>query len=379
MNRPLRIAQITTERGFSGGEVQLLLLVEGLRRHGHRIVVICPPHSRTAQEAAQRNIDHVAISMRNGIDLVAVLRLVLALRSFDADLVHLHSGRANWLGGLAARSAGKPAVSTRRMDRRVKRNWRTQLIYGRLVQRVVSISPAVTQCLTEGGVPLERIRLVYEAVDPDRLRPAAGRDDTRVALGALSDERVLLTLAALIQRKGVDVLLDALALLSREGLRPWLWVAGDGPERQALAARAARLGIADRVRFLGERRDTGDLLAASDIFVLPSRREGLGVSALEAMAAGRAVVCSAVGGLQYSVVEGRTGLLFPPGDATALAEALARALREDDLRDRLAGAGPARIAEGFLAEQMIMAHLNLYGEMLRGLSPLDSPATTNLP
>jgi glycosyltransferase involved in cell wall biosynthesis len=118
------------------------------------------------------------------------------------------------------------------------------------------------------------------------------------------------------------------------------------------------------VRFLGVRDDIGDLLAAADVVVLPSRREGLGNAALEAMGAGRAVVASAVGGLGEAVVDGRTGLLVPAEDAPALAAALERVVRDPDLRNRLAAEGPRRIAEGFLPEQMVSAYERLYQDVL---------------
>src|SRR6185295_7064138 len=106
--------------------------------------------------------------------------------------------------------------------------------------------------------------------------------------------------AALVRRKGIDVLLEAMAILANEHGALRLWIAGEGSEREALQTQVAQLGLVSAVRFLGRRDDTADLLAACDIFVLPSRHEGLGVAALEAMAAGKAVVCSAVGGLNYS-------------------------------------------------------------------------------
>jgi glycosyltransferase involved in cell wall biosynthesis len=327
--------------------------------------LFCPPGSRSAAEAERRNIEYTSVRMRNDLDLGAVLSLRRHFRQGAFNIVHLHTGRANWLGGLAAWTVGVPAVSTRRMDRRVKRGWRSRLIYGRLVQRTVAISPAVHDCLRAGGVEPKTIGLIYEAVDPVRVRPSAAPGATRAALGASAGDRVLLVLAALIRRKGVDVLLDAMGILAAAGLRPCLWVAGDGPEREALEAQAYALGLQEQVRFLGQRDDTADLLAACDVFVLPSRREGLGVSALEAMAAGRPVVCSAVGGLRSSVIDGRTGLVVPPDDAVALGAALHSLLRDDVLRRRLGEAGPARIGEGFQASQMIDAHIGLYREVLR--------------
>jgi glycosyltransferase involved in cell wall biosynthesis len=173
-------------------------------------------------------------------------------------------------------------------------------------------------------------------------------------------------LANLVPRKGVDVLLEALARLEPA---PRLWIAGDGPERGALEALAKQLGLAERVHFLGRCDDTGDLLAACDVFVMPSRLEGLGVAALEAMAAGRPVVASRVGGLAGLVVHERTGLLVPSDDVASLADALRRVLDDAALRTALGAEGPRRIAEGWLAEQMVGAYEALYVELLSSEAP----------
>jgi glycosyltransferase involved in cell wall biosynthesis len=361
----LCLAQVDSESGYSGGEVEVFLMIEGLRARAHRCVLFCPPGSRAEQEAKRRGIETVAVRMRNDLDLPAIATLARGLRRVGADLVHVHTGRANWLGGWAARAAALPAVATRRMDRDVKRGWHTRLVYGHLTRAVAAISPSVADGLRRAGVPAERVHLIYEAVDPARIAPRRRREETRASLAAGDGDRVVLCLAAAVRRKGLDVLLDALSLLAAEGLRPKAWIAGDGPERVALEAQAQRLGLARQVHFLGERTDGADLLAACDLLAMPSHREGLGVAALEAMASGRPVVCSAVGGLRDAVVHERTGLQIPPGDARALAGAVGRLLRDDALRERLGAAGPGRIGEGFLPEQMVGAYEALYLEVLR--------------
>jgi glycosyltransferase involved in cell wall biosynthesis len=208
------------------------------------------------------------------------------------------------------------------------------------------------------------IRVITSAVDPEALYPQLGRAATRAQAGLASEASLLLVVAALFQRKGVDVLLDALARLADDGLRPALWIAGQGPARPALEKQARELGLDHQVRFLGERGDIADLLAACDVFILPSRSEGLGVAALEAMAAGRAIVATRVGGLAEAVVDESTGLLVPPADPAALAGALARLLRDPALRARLAEAGPARIDAGFRADDLVEAYEDLYFELL---------------
>ncbi len=363
-NRTLFIAHVDAETGFSGGEVQVFLLMEGLRAQGHRNVLLCPPRSRCASEAHGRGLPCLQVSMRNDVDLPAVFSLYRAFRRLAPDIVHLHTGRATWLGAIASRLAGIPAVTTRRMDRPVRRGIRTWLVYRHLVQGVAAISQAVADRLISGGVPPERIEIIHSSVDPSRL--AAGRDpsELRALLGAGPRERVLLSLAVLARRKGIDILLSSLAHLRDRGLQPLLWIAGEGPERAVLQRQAEELALAGQVRFLGHRSDKADLLAACDALVLPSRREGLGVSALEAMAAGRAVVASSVGGLQEVVRHGETGFLVPAEDPKALADALFRLLTDDKLRTEMGAAGASRVARDFNARHMVASYERLYRSVL---------------
>ena len=141
--------------------------------------------------------------------------------------------------------------------------------------------------------------------------------------------------------------------------------AGDGEERSRLEDRARQLHIADRVRFLGSRQDVPALLACCDVFVLPSLYEGLPLSVLEAMAAGRPVVATSISGTDEAVVDGVTGLLVPPSDAGALAAALNRVLSDRDLAARLANAGRTAVNEKFSSEIMVRNTAQLYEELLQ--------------
>lgn len=362
----LTIAHVTGETGFSGGEVQVFLLMQGLAQRGHRNVLICPPDSRSEAQARQREIEVLPVAMRSSFSPLALGRATRALRQCAPNMVHLHTGRANWVGGLAALRAGLPAITTRRMDRPVKRGLRTRWLYGRGVRHAVAISPAVRERLLAAGVPPEMTSVIPSAVDPASLHPAREREQIRRELSLSEDVCCLLVLATLVRRKGIDVLLDALALL-RDGQEegPIVLIAGEGEERATLEERARRHGLA-RVRFLGLRDDKAELLAACDALVLPSRREGLGVAALEAMACGRPVLASRVGGLAETVRDGETGLLVAPEDPDALAEAIARLLGDVALRERLGAAGPARVAKGHLPEQMTASYEKLYLEVLGG-------------
>ena len=141
-------------------------------------------------------------------------------------------------------------------------------------------------------------------------------------------------------------------------------IVGDGPDRPELASEARRLGLESVVQLAGERNDVPELLAASDIFVLSSRSEGLPLSILEAMAAGLPVVATTVGGVPELVLEGETGLLVPPGDPQALAGAIERLLDDSTLRGRLGAAGRIRVEERFDLVSTRQAHLDLYSTLL---------------
>ena len=144
-------------------------------------------------------------------------------------------------------------------------------------------------------------------------------------------------------------------------------IAGEGPERSALEAQARTLGLADRVVLLGYRDDVCDLLASCDLFVLPSLFEGLPLSVLEAMAAGKPVVATAIGGTDEAVVHGETGLLVPPADAASLAKAIRTALSDPRLSQRLGAAGRARVYQEFSAQTMVRHITEIYDELLDSL------------
>src|SRR5690606_20027169 len=158
-----------------------------------------------------------------------------------------------WLGGPAARWVGVPALTTRRMDREVTPGWRSRLVHRSWTRRTVAISPAVAECLRAGGVPDARVRTIWSAVEPAAPAPKRSREFVRAELGVDEDTPVVLALGTLVPRKGLDVLLEALHLCRDE--RWVLWIGGEGPERGALEAHAAELGIAPRVRMLGRRTD----------------------------------------------------------------------------------------------------------------------------
>ncbi len=357
----MHIFHVDPEMGFSGGEVQVFLLIDGLVERGHTCTVVAQPGSAVEKAARERYLPTVSLPMRADWDVFAVRKLTKILAKTWPDVVHLHTGRANWLGGWAAHRVGLPVVSTRRMDRRVKRNWKNGRIYGSFVTQTAAISPAVLKQLHEGGVLPHSTQLIWSVVDPARLKPTRMRAEVRRDLEVQDDRALVLAAGALVPRKGYDSLLRSISKLQE---RPVLCIAGGGPDRVALQALAAELGVEDCVRFLGRRSDIPNLLAAADLFAMPSHAEGLGIAALEAMAVGLPLLASAVGGLKDLVVDGETGLLLPHGDVDAWATALERTLADPEARKSMGQAGRRRVQESFLPVQMVDGYEKLYRKAL---------------
>ncbi len=368
--RSLAVLHVDPERGLGGGERQVLGLVEHLHHAGVRQTVAAHPDGRLAPIVAQLGVGVVPLAIRNHLDVLAAWRLSGLLARERYDILHFHTARAHAMAALVGAgrgfSRGVARIVTRRMDYRLRGGWYTRRLYNHEVQAVVAISDGVRAMLIESGVEAARITVVPSGVEADRFVPSAGaRATTRARLAAPEGACVLVVVGALEARKGHAVLLDALARLGDPRLI--VWCAGEGGARPALEAQRAGLGLEAQVRWLGRVDDVADLLAGADVMVMPSHQEGLGVAALEAMAAGLPVIASRVGGLPEAVVDGATGLLVPPNDAAALAAAIARLAADPELRRRFGAAGSARVRARFTMAGMAAATLAVYRRVHRDI------------
>jgi len=352
----MRVLHVDPERAWGGGEVQVLALVSVLAARGHASTVAAHPEGPLARAAAAAGARIIPLGIANHFDVRAALVLRRLAPGFD--VVHFHTARAHALAPLS-RGRGARLVVTRRMDYVPAGGPYVRFLYNRAVDAVIAISEGVRTALIRVGVRAERIRVVPSGIDARALAaPPAARAAVRREWGLGDDEVAVVALGALEVRKGHAVLLAAAAGLASAAPRLRYVFCGEGRQAKALAGAAAALDGA--ARLVGFRRDVAACLAAADIVALPSLQEGLGVAALEAMAAGRPVVASRVGGLAEAVVHEETGLLVPPGDPTALAAALARLARDPDLRARLGAAGRARVLARYTAARMAEGTLACY-------------------
>jgi glycosyltransferase involved in cell wall biosynthesis len=293
-------------------------------------------------------------------------RFASQLREASPDVFHAH---LNWPLAcrhelIAARLAQVPAiVATAHLCsglEDVRFGWLKQAIQVRTIDKYIAVSENVKEWLCRDlHVAGSKVQVVRNGVSlgmPVNRRSSAESG----AHTADHERRIVLTTARLHRGKGINYLLHA-AKLVPEAL---FLIAGDGPDRNELERLADKLGIQGQVQFLGYREDIPELLVASDLFVLPSLYEALGLAAIEAMAAGKPVVASAVGGLRESVVDGVTGLLVPPKDPESLAAAIRRVLSDRALATSLGEVGRTRAIQFFSAKAMVSGVTQVYDELL---------------
>ncbi|WP_028648321.1 glycosyltransferase family 4 protein [Nocardiopsis sp. CNT312] len=357
-----RIALVMgTSTGGVGRHVRSL--AEGLRRGGHRVAVIGP-------ESADRVFGFTAAGLRfapvpigaapSAGDPGAVLRLGLLTRG--ADVVHAHGMRAGALCALAGASPlvvtahnappsaeGPLALAYPALERIVA--WRAAAVLG--------VSDDLVRRLRAAGARGAGAAVVAA---PPVGAPREGREATRADLAVLPDRPLVLTVGRLAEQKGLDTLLAAAPAIADRSPEPVVAIAGDGPLWGVLHDTAAELR-AD-VRMLGHRSDVADLLAAADVFCLPSRWEGPALVVMEALRAGLPVVATRVGGIP-DLCEG-AALMVPPGDPRALAAAVGRVLDDPVLAGQMRARSTAAAGKLPTEEDAVEAAAAVYRTMVRG-------------
>ena len=350
---PTAIAPMVLISGLApgGAERVVVSLACRLAERG-RAPVVCTittegDDAQLAGELCAAHVPRHDLGARRLSDPMAAVRYLRMLARARIDVVHAH-GQDAWILAASLRSVARvPLVFTRHVMEEPSGTWRQSLrrraalAAARHADALVAPSSATAERLAQiAGVQVSRIRVIHNGVDLERFSPAAGaasRGAIRRALGLAADDLAVLMPAVLRPGKGHEVLLDALPMIMSELPRVRLLFAGAGEREDELRARAAPLGAA--VAFLGHRRDLPELLAASDLVVLPSFSEALPTALIESAAAGRPVVATRVGGTPDVVQHGVTGLLVPPGDVPALAAAVVSVLRDPSKADSFGRAG----------------------------------------
>ncbi|MDG6996866.1 MAG: glycosyltransferase family 4 protein [Nitrososphaerota archaeon] len=358
----IKIAHIIHSTAVGGGPVIVRTLIRGFNTKEFINILIADQDGPIFDEIERMNIRTLRIALNSKRKfLFSIPRLVRAIKAESADVVILYGQFSGTLGGIAARLAGVhriiysaqfPSFVTDFDFSRKLRNHAVEWISCKCAKRVVCISKTdYEQYLRRRMSDISKMVVIHNSFDEEELNNRQEFPSLRLPGGKLIG-----FIGRLVDQKGVDILIKATARLVKRGLEVHLVVLGDGPDRQELEHLASALGISDSVLFMGFHKDVFNYLRCFDIVAVPSRYEPFGIAAVEAMACGRPVVASRVGGLKEIIEESVTGFLVPPGEDLALMERLRVLIENDALREHMGAQARLVALQKYSAGRMVAAY-----------------------
>jgi glycosyltransferase involved in cell wall biosynthesis len=384
----IKILRVIARLNMGGPALHVAYLTAGLRERGYDTTLVAGSLARgedsmafvaDARDVEIVRIDELGREISPLRDLVATVRLARLIRRERPAILHTHTAKAGTVGRVAAVLAGRhgPPIVVHTFHGHVLRGYFGPLRsrFFRLLERwlathttaLIAVSPQVRDDLVALGVaPRERFVVIRLGVElGERVAPAQnGRAESRRYLGIGADRFAVGWIGRMTAVKRTDDVLVAFKQLRDDGVDAVLCMVGDGPDRPQLERRAHELGVMRDTVFLGYQEDVGPFYSAFDALVLPSSNEGTPVSAIEALAAGRPVVATRVGGVPDVVQEGEDGFLVEPGATDDLAERLAQLARDPALRERMGAAGRARVLPRYAVERLVDDVDRLYRSLL---------------
>ena len=366
----MKILQLISSGGYYGIEHMLMNLTTALGKLRHQCVIgifhnMHRPNTEFGDVARRQGIPVETIICRRQVDWGAVRAVKQYIAKHDVDVIHTHGYKADVYGYFAARQLGKPIVATYHSSplqtARLRLYTRLDHVLLRRFDAVVAISRERCGALHEFGVPSGKITTIWNGIDVSTFRNAM---PALAGASAKREGKVVGVVGRLVPEKGVQFLLYAASEVVTRYPDTLFLVVGGGPQRTELEELARDLGIQGNVRFLGQRRDMPEIYAAMDIFVLPSFDEGLPMCVLEAQAAGKPVIGTAVGGTPDVVRHNQNGILVEPKEISGLRDGMLQLLGDSDLRTQLGRNGQAWVEKHFSADVMAARYRKFYDQVL---------------
>ena len=363
-----------------GGAERLMVPIVGYLSRAHFAPCVCALQSKDgnpmAEELRALGVPVECLNIKHLRDLDAIPRLARYLKNVGADLVHTQLEAANILGNISAKLLRLPSVSTIHVMPSLHVKTKTKLhqkvewfALRRFCDRVISVSEEARQYHIEiSGSSSKQVTTIYNGIDLSPfldMNYALEREVVRAELGIPWDAHVLTTVAVLRPPKGIQFMIGALPAILAAHPNTYYLVVGSGTHRDSLIEEASRAGVSEQVIFAGMRRDVPRLLAASDVFILPTLTEALPTVLAEAMAAKLPIVASRVGGIPEMVTDARNGILLEPEDSAALASACIQLLNSPERRAAMGQEGHRIVNQKFSIERQVHQLKELYLDLLQ--------------
>ncbi len=370
----VRVVQVMATGTNGGAQEHVLNLVSRLDPEFYDVSVVSLSSGSAVRKLQRAGIDVTVIDDPD--DVIATATLAAHLADLRADVIHNHMFRAEIVGTKAAIALGeaghrRPWVISTVHSSRVRSSEDQEALRGLAPQinHLITVSQAIDAKVEDEGRTGTPRSLIYNGIDLERYDHQEACCTLREEYGMDADAEIVGVVGRLELEKGHPTLLEAWPLVLDRVPCAYLLIVGEGSRLDALHDIVRELGLERHVVFTGRRDDIPAVTAAFDVAVLPSYREAQGLTILEAMALSRPVVASSVGGIPEMIQDGVNGLLVPPNDPPALADAIVRLLQNHQLADMLGRAGHATVHDRFCIQLMVNAVQELYDEGARAVRP----------
>lgn len=372
MKTPINVLYLVLSMGLSGRGVAVLELVRNLKKDIYNCTVCCfDERGILADELEKEGVEVIVMRRKSGLDFSLILKLAGMMKERKIDIVHAYNAGPFFYGSLAAKISRIPVciVSFTALSIAIdSRTWKKRLqnkLCSYLVEKMVTVTEGMkADFARRNGIPPGKIDVIRYGVDFNKYNIQMNIKNGREKFGIKPSDIVLGTIARLVPEKGHVYLFEAIKEVAASCPEIKLILVGDGPLHFELEKSAERLGIAENVKFFGYHSDIPELLSLFDIFVLPSVFEPFGIVLLEAMAAGKPVIATAISEIPKIVADGKTGILVPPKDASALSSAIVELVRDPHKRQMMGKNGMERVVGEFSLEKSAAGYKHLYQDLL---------------
>ncbi|MBI3586926.1 MAG: glycosyltransferase family 4 protein [Ignavibacteriales bacterium] len=371
---PTKVLLMIDEASIGGGQQHVLALAENIKREEYEVAVACERSGYLVDELRKRKISVLPISISNTLSVRSLLSCVQAIRQYSPAIVHTHGGTAGFYGRIAARIVGGiRTVHTYHGLHYLHAKSNSITFLHRWIDRLLLPMTNSLICVAQAdydlGVAKKVVHpskgvVIYNGIAVERYKASVLSAKGLLEQKTKNDTFIVGTIGRLHIQKGHKFFLVAAKQILEEYPNTLFYIVGEGILRQELEAQSRTLGIAENVKFLGARTDIPQQLARMDVFVLPSLWEGLPLVLLEAMAARKPIVATAVNGVLEILEDRKEGMLVPPKDPESLAKAVLLLRRDPALASALESAAYTKVSTRFNVQTMTRSTEKVYEKVL---------------
>jgi len=362
--KKINILYVIGQLGRGGAELQLVELVKGLNKNKYNMTVCCLSDKKLdlKNELQKENIHFIILKKKLKFDITRIPRLIKVIKKNNINIVHSFLSTANLWIRLSVLFIKKPPIITtslRNCGYRVhKRLYPTlEVLLNKYSNKIIENSITGKNFIIKNfKTPNKKLEVIYNGVDLSKFDFKSENKNKNFIVGIC---------ARLDKQKNHKNFLEAAKIISKRFPNVKFLIVGDGSLRKDLENYSKKLGISNKITFTGVRKDIPDILKKIDISVLSSNYEGLPNIILESMASSKPVVATTVGGIPEAVIDGKTGILVPPKNPEALANAIIKLLKNPKLREKMGKAGRKRVEKYFTIKKMVKEYEKVYDELIK--------------